>query len=154
MLEIRPSNRTDSVKKVTNVMEPHQQNKMSCSAKYNSQPASKSAIQQEIHISKLPTSTTCEDVERYITQRITIDSGNLRIYRLTKKHQDITKLTFLSFKIETNEMIAENLLRNEFWPRHVAVKRWQKKSEAFPPLNSDRTTNSFLWRTETHNKIS
>lgn len=151
MLEIRPSNITDSI---TNVREPYLQNKMSCPAKYNSQPSSKSAIQQDIHISKLPTSTTCEDVERYITQRITMDSGNLRIHRLTKKHQDITKLTFLSFKIETNETIAESLLRNEFWPRHVAVNRWQKKSEAFPPLNSDRMTNSFLWRTEANNKIT
>lgn len=108
---------------------------------------------EEIYISRFPTTTTCEDIEHYIAQRITVDRETLKIHRLTKKHQDITELTFLSFKIETSKTIASSLLKNVFWPTHVVVKSWKRKCALFPPL-SDRLMNPFLERKEPENRTT
>lgn len=112
-------------------------------------------LQREIYVSKLPITTTCDEVKAYIARSRTIDANKLRIHRLTKKHQDISKLTFLSFKIETNDEIADQLLKREFWPSHVIVKPWmKKKTEEIPRLTTDQCSSHFLSRQGTCNPIT
>lgn len=106
----------------------------------------------EIYVSKLPTYTTCDDVKDYISRNSSIDIDKMRVHRLTKKHQDISELSFISFKIETNNMIAEQLLRNEFWPSHVFVKVWKSKKTQFPSLNVNQSSNHFLSTTNSERR--
>lgn len=103
----------------------------------------------EIHVSRLPTTTTCEEVKDYIScqSSSSIDIEQLKVYRLLKKNQDISQLIFLSFKIETNSAIAEQLLNAKFWPSHVCVKVWINKRVQFPRLLVSQPLNDFLSRT-------
>lgn len=101
---------------------------------------------QEIYVGRLPTSTTCENVRDYISHRNSINANNMRIYRLTKKHQDLSKLSFISFKIETNKEIAHQLIRSEAWPSNVCVKFWKRKNEPIPELKDNLTSENFLSR--------
>lgn len=116
------------------------------------QPPNLLRFDQAIYVSKLSTVTTCEDVKGYISSNSSIDIADFEVHRLTKKHQDISKLNFLSFKIDTNSEIAEQLLRNEFWPRHVFAKVWENKIEQIPRLFDTQPSSYFLSRTGTTNQ--
>lgn len=50
----------------------------------------------ELYTTKLPTSTTCDDVRRYLQSK-NIDCTKTHIYRLTKKQQNLELLSFVSF---------------------------------------------------------
>lgn len=106
-----------------------------------------SNFNQEVYVSRLPTVTTCDDVKNYILRKSSIDMRKVKIHRLTKKHQDISKLTFISFKIETDDVIAKQLLDTEFWPRHVLVKIWKSKREHIAGLIVNQSSDDFLSRT-------
>lgn len=106
-------------------------------------------LDQEIYISKLPISTTCDEIAEYISHKMSISSNNLKIHRLTKKNQDLTKLSFVSFLIETNKLIANRLIRQEFWPNLVGVKWWKRKGEQTSSLNVN--ANYFLPIAKAHN---
>lgn len=122
----------------------------------NGTPASRSSqlkLDNEIHVSKLPTSTTCEELKLYMARKGTFDMDKIKAFRLTKKDQDISKLSFLSFKVETDSEIAVQLLRKEFWPSHVTVKPWKRKVDQIPRLSIETAANHFLSRTGSVNHM-
>lgn len=108
----------------------------------------KAKLDQEIYVAKLPINTTCDVIKEYILAQLSreIETEKLKIYRLTKKHQDLSQLTFILFKIETNKEIADQLLGPGFWPDHVNVKSWRRKSVQIPDLKMDQSSNYFLSR--------
>lgn len=108
------------------------------------------ALDQEIYVSKLPISTTCEDIREYISHQMPVNATNMKIHRLTKKNQDISKLSFISFKIETNEEFANQLIKPEFWPNRIIVNWWKRKVNQISSLNVN--ANHFLSRATTNNQ--
>lgn len=67
-------------------------------------------INNEVYVTKFDNNTTCDDIKRYINHQGSFDMDQIKIIRLTKRDQDVSMLSFVSFKIETNNIIAEKLL--------------------------------------------
>lgn len=102
--------------------------------------------ESEIYLAKLRNNTTCDDVEQYIAARSNIDTKKLKIFRLTKKNQDLSKLSFVSFKIETCDEIANLLLNDDFWPPGVSAKYFEDRISPTPRLTINQTSSDFLAR--------
>lgn len=98
--------------------------------------------EQEIYVAKFPISTTCENIREYIAHRIRAEVSSLKVIRLTKKNQDISHLSFVSFKIETNSELAGKILQPDFWPNQVYAKEWKRKGQKLFDLNLNM--NHFL----------
>lgn len=77
------------------------------------------------------------------------DEPNLKVIRLTKKNQDVSQLSFVSFKIETNNEVAGKLLQPDFWPNQVYAKEWERKGKKLFGFNVNM--NHFLSELGTDN---
>lgn len=86
-----------------------------------------SDLDQEICISNFDNKTTCKNIENYISHKGNFDMSKIKVIRLTKKGQDLSLLSFISFKIETKDPIATQLLQPEFWPINCTSKRFVRK---------------------------
>lgn len=76
---------------------------------------------RELCLSKLDIHTTIIDIQKYITAKGINELDNIRIQRLTRKNQDISLLSFVSFKIDTNTEIAATLLSPNLWPAYCNI---------------------------------
>lgn len=84
---------------------------------------------RELHISKFGIKTNCDHITDYLSKK-GINLSNVRVFRLTKKDQDLSLLSFVSFKIETNSEIADSICAPDFWPAHVTIKNFIRKTRA------------------------
>lgn len=71
---------------------------------------------RELYVSKFGVHFTSEDIVSYLQHNGLSDLSNTRVIRLTKRDQDMSLLSFVSFKIETDEDTAILLLQPDFWP--------------------------------------
>lgn len=51
----------------------------------------------------------------------------MSIIRLTKRNQDLALLSFVNFKIETTDRIANIINNDAFWPDSVVISAWKPK---------------------------
>lgn len=93
------------------------------------------ALNEELHVTKFTNSTTCDDIMKYLQHR-QLDLNKIKVFRLTKKNQDVTMLSFVSFKIETNKEIANKLLQSKFWPKGSYAKKFVKKDSSISDLGN------------------
>lgn len=90
---------------------------------------------RELYLSRFKTHFTDKDIMHYMHQR-GIDVTDTRVIRLTKKEQDISLLSFVSFKIETDDDTAVLLKQPDFWPYAIsAVDFVQKSHNQRKPVN-------------------
>lgn len=87
----------------------------------------KQSFHRELFISKFSNDTTVEQITRFIELKGNINSNRFRVIRLTRRNQDISKLHFVSFKIETDDEIADILLGSAFWPQNSTVCNFKRK---------------------------
>lgn len=72
-------------------------------------------------------------MEEYIqfkaeNEEMDIDLRKIKIFRLTKKDQDISLLSFVSFKIETDNATAKQLSEPGFWPLPCTIGKFINKN--------------------------
>lgn len=88
-------------------------------------------LNQEFHLRKLSPSVTVDHIISYILSKLNSnqnsDHNDLRVFRLTKKNQDISRLKFVNFKIETNETVAKAINNNDFWLRPCSISPFIRK---------------------------
>lgn len=70
----------------------------------------------ELYLSKFKPHITTDDVVSYMQKNGVDNLENTRVIRLTKRDQDLSLLSFVSFKIETDRDTAILLQQPEFWP--------------------------------------
>lgn len=70
------------------------------------------------------------------------DTDKVKVFMLTKKNQDVSMLSYVSFKIETNNEIASKLLQPKFWPKGSYAKKFVKKATAVPDLGNFLSVNA------------
>lgn len=94
----------------------------------------------DLYVSKFSNNTTCDDVLNFLSHhQFSSDMSNIRVHRLTKKNQDVSRLSFVSFKIETNREIGERLLHANFWPKGSYIKEFVRKNSSSE--NQNRNLN-------------
>lgn len=92
----------------------------------------------ELHLSKLPTDITEDDVLHYMNSKgIQITEQNIKLHKLVKRNADLTALSFVSFKIDTIASIAQRLRETNFWPEKCVIKNFVQKNRC-----KKRTTTS------------
>lgn len=101
----------------------------------------------EFHLSRLAPSTTTNMVFDYMKNRGILDLSSVRISRLVARNRDLSSLTFVSFKIDTNHEIASVISHSDFWPPHCTLKTFVHKSCATASISNDPAntqSNHFL----------
>lgn len=87
-------------------------------------------INRELYLSKLDNRVSEKNVLDFMLRCGNFDSKGLNVIRLTKKNQDICRLSFVSFKIETTESYAQRLLEPGFWPLNCTIKEFVRKKSS------------------------
>lgn len=98
-------------------------------------------LQRHFHLSRASTNTTTEMIYGYMRKEGKFDVSNVKVTKLVPRSRDISTLSFVSFKIDTNEEIAAVLNSPNFWPKHCIWKNFISKVRPFANFSS---TNPFL----------
>lgn len=85
-------------------------------------------MNQEYFVTNFHNSVTPEQLLNYIEEHGNVDRSDIRVFRLTRLGQDITKLAYISYKIETTKEIANIILSNDFWPNLCQIKKFIRKT--------------------------
>lgn len=93
-------------------------------------------LKKNFHISPFDSKVSPKCLVDFIAANAEIDRKRIKIIRLTKRGQDISTLSHVNFKIETDEKIAEIVNQSNFWPSHIKIKPWVFKGAV--------NANSFL----------
>lgn len=83
----------------------------------------------EFHLSKLHNQTTTNMIYEYMKSK-GIDTSATRVIPLFSKHRDISTLSFVSFKIDTNETIALIISQRDFWPPNSMLNPFQHRQRS------------------------
>lgn len=81
----------------------------------------------EFHLSKFNKNTTTQMILEYIRNK-NIDTNGIEIHRLVPKNRDVSTLSFISFKIDSDEITAEIIGNSSFWPNPCTIKKFINKT--------------------------
>lgn len=84
-------------------------------------------LNREFHVTKFNPAITPLQIKDYIVKKIDCNSCDIRVFRLTKKNQDLTKLKYVNFKIETLDYVANIISEQSFWPLHCSISPFIRK---------------------------
>lgn len=107
------------------------------------------SLDKELYVTKFGNHTTCDDIKRYISSKGDYDLSQMKIIQLVKKGQDVSVLTFVSFKIETCKEIAEQLLTPKFWPKGSYAKEFIRKMSSAAQFDLASISDDFLAKVRT-----
>lgn len=84
----------------------------------------------ELHLTNLNPNTTTEEVISYIKiiKKINVLPHEIRVIKLIRKNQDMSKLKFVNFKIECCNRMASLFEEFEFWPDRCHIKPFIRKN--------------------------
>lgn len=84
---------------------------------------SKPKYDKALHVSRIDTSVTVEQMNEYITNNTElIENEDFKCTLLVKKGKEISTLSFVSFKIDICEDKCEQLTDEDFWPDGVQIR--------------------------------
>lgn len=95
------------------------------------------SYENHYHLSPIDVNVTPDNITDYIAENVQANKDHIRIHRLMRRGQDISTLSYVTFKIETNRDIGHLITQPNFWPRHIIIKPWIKK-------DSTTSASSFL----------
>lgn len=95
------------------------------------------SFENHYHLSPIDINVTPDNITDYIAENAQVNKNQLRIHRLVRRGRDISTLSYVTFKIETNQDVGHLIVQPNFWPRHVNIKPWIKK-------DSTTSASSFL----------
>lgn len=115
-------------------------------------PTSNSVTIKEFHLSKLSTNVSSEQIFDYISSKIQLQRNEVNVFRLTKKGQDLSRLKFVNFKLETNDRVAQLINDKNFWPNYCSIKPFVRKGICnFNSLHNNNVENMDFHRTQLPN---
>lgn len=82
---------------------------------------------RELYLTKFKTHISVDNIKSYLTDKNIV--GDFRISRLIRQNEDITKYSFVSFKIDTTNEIAEIITNKSFWPHNCTIKNFVRKNK-------------------------
>lgn len=83
----------------------------------------KPEFDKSLHVSRLSTAVTIEEMNNYISTNSSLSAGkDFKCTLLVKKGQTVETLSFVSYKVDVIEEKSEELFEEEFWPNGVAIR--------------------------------
>lgn len=98
-------------------------------------------LQRHFHLSRASIDTTTTMIYDHMRKNGVLDASRIKVTKLVPRNRDISTLSFISFKIDTNDDIAAIINTPNFWPNHCVWKNFIPKSR---PVASFSATNPFL----------
>lgn len=97
-------------------------------------------IRRHFHLSRASITTMTAMIYEHLRKNGVPDVSNIKVTKLVPRNRDISTLSFISFKIDTdNNDVAAKINTPNFWPNHCA---W--KSFIHSPFADFPTTSPFL----------
>lgn len=82
---------------------------------------------KSLWVSRFHPDTTVEEIASYITESTPLnDSSKFRCTKLVKKDQEISKMSFVSFKIDVSPEDYDIIVQPEYWPANNSVREFKK----------------------------
>lgn len=113
----------------------------------NSQPiihtniAPSNKLQRHFHLSKISTNTTTDMIYDHMRKNGVSETSNIKVTKLVPLNRDLSTLSFISFKIDTTDDIANIINAPKFWPQNCSWKNFIPKKR---PMGIFSNTASFL----------
>lgn len=87
--------------------------------------AKKTLFTKSIFVTRLDPFLTCEKVLDYIKSKgVNISEANIECRKLVKLNQDLSQLSFCSFKLSTNNELFATLMEPSLWPPTVGIREF------------------------------
>lgn len=98
-------------------------------------PRKSNPFTKSVWISRFHPETTPDEIENYITEHTEAkDKTKFKCVKLVKKDQDVTQMSFVSFKIDTTPEVFDILINPENWPQNKSVREFIRMSPPKPKL--------------------
>lgn len=92
-------------------------------------------LSKSVWVSGFHPDTTIEELEQHIVAHTAIKEVlKFKCTKLIKKDQDITKMSFVSFKIDVSPDDFETLASPDIWPQRIKVREFIRMSPPKPTL--------------------
>lgn len=98
-------------------------------------------LQRQFHLSRLSINTTADMIYEHIRKMGISDTSNIRVTKLVPLNRDHSTLSFISFKVDTNDEVASVINSPTFWPPNCAWKDFIPKKR---PMGMFNNTAPFL----------
>lgn len=94
------------------------------------------SLSKSLWVSGFHPDTTNEEIENYIIENTTVtDRTKFRCSKLVKKDQDVSKMSFISFKIDVSPEDFDIISQPEYWSQNVKISEFIKMTPPKPTLN-------------------
>lgn len=87
-------------------------------------PTNQNERRNEFHLSNVSKDTTKEMIIDYMKLRGIHDESHIKLTCLVPRNRDISTLSYLSYKIDTNDDIASIIQEHNFWPPKTKFKKF------------------------------
>lgn len=79
-------------------------------------------LTKSIYISRLQTDVTVDKITGYIKEKLPdIAEKDVLLRMLVKKDQNLSDLTFISYRLQCTEDLYDQFIESSFWPQHVMI---------------------------------
>lgn len=100
-------------------------------------------MSKSIWISRFHPDTTTEELESYVVEHTAAkDKMKFKCTKLVKKDADITKMSYVSFKIDATPEVYDILIDPENWPNNKQIREFVKMAPPKPTLANHFPSNS------------
>lgn len=79
-----------------------------------------------LHISRLNTSVSVENIKNYLSNKLKVSENMIICNKLVSKDADISKLSFVNFKVGVPDHIFNSALSPDMWPVGIKIKNFVK----------------------------
>lgn len=100
------------------------------------EPKKVNKLSESIWLSGFHPETSSDEIDEYIIQHTAVaDKTKFKSTKLVKKDQDITKMSFVSFKIDVLPEDYDLLVKPENWPQQIKVREFIRMTPPKPTLD-------------------
>lgn len=100
----------------------------------------------ELYLTNLPTNITDDDIFYYVKNKGILNVDDIKLHKLVKRNADLATLSFVSYKIDTIEKVAERLCEDGFWPDKCIIKTFVQKNQTSKPKNNAKVASAQNFR--------
>lgn len=86
----------------------------------------------EFHVSRFAPNTTAQMLVDFLRHKNVPNTDKIKVHRLVPKNKDVSALSYVSFKLDTDDQIAEVINRAHFWPSPCQIKQFIHKKPPNP----------------------
>lgn len=95
-----------------------------------------------LHISKFAVSTTADTVQKYVASKLECLQEDIVCFKLIKTSADVSKLSFVNFKVGIPLTLLEHALVASKWPKNVVVREFRPLRKNYQVASDPQTVQA------------